>query len=516
MDKFSQNLVILFEQNENTKPWHRRLDRFLYILIFLSSLGVFLETLPIIKADEGLYYFLLVFEDVAMAIFAIELLLELWVIRKLYNKCKNSWERFMLFFYVLIDFLAILPAILFAFGSEHHDYFLTLRLLRLFKAFRHDDSVELVLKAIVVKKDILFKTAIIVMIVTIFLAVVLYEAEHKFEFFTDSVTEEQTKFTDIWTSLTWSFSMFVGDLAGYIESGYIPVTPLGKFVAGILGFLNIAIVVIPTGIIASGFMEVLEDKKIEKQYKVLVEAFRPKYIPVLKTELYERPRTMFTLQNSLYIHQNNLFKIMEAKPGFRLRSVQSDENEKYGDLNLIEFYAYGKLTNYGVRNLGSKSGVTVICPEGLAQKGIGYFAYAISALHQTNLVSNEKFELNSLDLSCDCSFLYNSKYSEDIIVPKSKKGLRKLNPKDVALQEFKNDIWDTKAQSHWIFVADNTESHFTIMPLTENKAQENNFFQWLFDKDLPSYIIRIGQKKLDYYSFYELIGEVSDTLKKMI
>lgn len=515
MNRFQNNLIILFEQNENAKPWHKRLDKFLYILIFLSSLGVFLETLPSIQAHQGFYNSLLIFEDMVMIVFAIELLLELSVSRKLYKRCQNSWERFMLFFYIFIDFLAILPAILFAFGSTHHDYFLTLRLLRLFKAFRHDDSVELVLRAIVVKKDILFKTAIIVLIVTVFLSVVLYEAEHKFEIFTSTNIEEKTKFIDLWTSLTWSFSMFVGDLAGYIESGYIPTTPLGKFVAGVLGFMNIAIVVIPTGIIASGFLEVLEEKKIDTQYKVLVEAFRPKYIPSLQTELYERPRTMLTLQNSLYIHQNNLFKIMESKPGFRLRSVQSDDNEKYGDLNLIEFYAYGELTKYGVKKNDEKNEVTVICPEGLAKKGIGYFTYAISALHKSNLVSNEKFELNSLDLSCDVSFVHNSKYFEDIDLHKSKKALKKINPKDIALQTFKNDILTTNTQHYWIFMSDSKESHFTVTSLTENEAQENSFFQWLFHKNLSSYIIRVSQKKLDNYSFYDLIAEVSETLKKV-
>ncbi|NJO03634.1 MAG: ion transporter [Bacteroidia bacterium] len=412
-------LVRLFEQPEDGPAWQRRIDRALYILILLSSLGVILETLPFVKNRPALYDALLWFENFAMAVFVVELLLLFWVFDRLYANCVNNWERFLLFFYTFIDILAVLPTVLFAFGSQHHDYFLTLRLLRVFKTFRHDDSVEIVLRAIVTKKDILFKTAIIIVITTVFLAVLLYEAENEFELAAQG--SSPTQFTDIWTTITWSFSMFVGDLAGYVESGFMPTSPFGRFIAGVLGFLNIAIVVIPTGIIASGFLEVLEEKKIESQYKILQQAFRPKYNPTLKIALYERPRTVFTLQNALFIHQNNLFRILETKPGFRLRAVQSDANEKYSDTNLVEYYGYGTLTVYGVKRILPNAPATVICPDAFAQKGIGYFAYAISEMFHGNLISNERFLMNSLDIRYDASFLHNPDYHADEVRPVSKK-----------------------------------------------------------------------------------------------
>jgi len=519
MESLRKILVSIFEQPENAPLWHKKVDRFIYFLIILSSLGVILETLNAVKNDALLLNSLYLFEDVAMAIFAVEMLARLLVIKDLYDNCKSNWDRFLLFTYTLIDFLAILPPILFALGSVHHDYFLTLRLLRVFKIFSHDDSVELVLRSLIIKKDVLFKTALIIMIMTVFLAVLLYEAENKFEdVFASTVPlpQEKTKFTDIWISMTWSFSMFVGDLAGYIESGYIPTTSFGRFIAGVLGFLNIAILVIPTGIIASGFLEVLEEKKVTKQYKILVEAFRKKPNDVLKVPLHERPRTMFTLQNALFIHQNNLFKILESKPGFRLRAVQSDDSEKYSDLNLVEYFGYGTLREYGVRRNLKDAPFTMICPDSWASKGIGYFAYAVSELQKSNLISNEKFQRNSLDMQFDASFLVNDLYFNQKELPTQKKALKKTPIKEIALYEFKQDILRLyQNKPVFVFLSADVE-RFNISKINNNSGvQENDLFGWLSQNNIETYKVLVSQNELSNYYFYDLIGEVFEAITNL-
>ena len=512
MQTFLDKLVILFEQPEDGPAWQKRIDRLLYLLIILSSLGVILETLPQIKSQYIIYEALLWFEDFAMLVFVIELLMRLLVIDKLYMNCKDGWERFLVFFYTLIDILAILPAVLFVMASEHHDYFLTFRLLRVFKTFRHDDSVEIVLRAIVIKKDILFKTAIIVVITTVFLAVLLYEAENEFEF--GGQKNNATQFKDIGSSIAWCFSMFVGDLAGYGESGFIPVSPFGRFIAGLLGFLNIAIVVIPTGIIASGFLEVLEEKKIESQYKVLRNAFRPKHNPILNIDLYERPRTVFTLQNALFIHQNNLFRILETKPGFRLRAVQSDNNEKYSDINLVEYYGYGTLTLYGVNRNLRAARATVICPDAFAKKGIGYFAYAVSEGFKCNLISNERFQMNSLDIQYDASFLQNSDYHSREELPQSKRLLQQVSFPKRALFEFKEHITEQSVEGPLlIFLSDENVKHFEIQLLDSSLSHQNDLFAWLNQLNRVTYIITISQARLDNYMFFDLIAEVAHKIK---
>lgn len=516
MEKFKQNLVNFFELAPNMPAWQKRIERGLYLLILLSSLGVLLESFVNVRSNPVLLNALYLFEDFAMLVFSIEVLLCLLIIDRLHRNCQTAWERFMLYFYLLIDIAAVLPAIIFVFLGEHHDYFLTLRLLRIFKVFRHDDSVELVLRAVAIKKDVLLKTALIIFIMTAFLAVLLYEAENQFEF-GEKKPEESTQFVDIYSSLIWCSSMFVGDLAGYIESGFMPTTPVGRFVAGVLGFLNIAILVIPTGIIASGFLEVLEEKKIERQHNTLKKAFRPKYNDYLKRAVFERPRTMLTLQNTLYIHENNLFRILESKPGFRLRAVQSDDREKYGDLNLVEFFGYGELTSYGVRRGEQNCQQLFICPDALAKQGIGYAAYIISDLLDAQLISNELFEAEALNPNADGNLLHNSQYFEEITLPTKTRLLKKIPNVEIALHDFKADIRNARA-SRGIFVvlSDEEVAKFSIERDAEVRNSPNDLWTWLAQTqaETPRYLLRINQKALNHYQFYELLQEVAQAIEK--
>ncbi|MCS6820245.1 MAG: ion transporter [Microscillaceae bacterium] len=521
MKPWQKHLVLLFEQNPQTPTIYKRIDTAIYLLILLSGAGVILETLPYVKANPRLLSLLHNFENIAMTIFITEVLLLFSVIHILYKNCQTSWERFMLFFYLLIDIAAILPAILFALGSEHHDAFLTLRLLRLFKIFRHDDSVEIVLRAVIVKKDILLKTALIILISTIFLAVLLYEAENKFEFEFNQVDsqEEKTKFTDLWTALVWCFSMFVGDLAGFMESGFYPITPLGKVIAGIIGFLNVAIVIIPTGIIASGFLEVLEEKKIDKHYEILKEAFRPKYNAALQIEIHERPRTLLTLQNALYLHENVIFRILETKPGFRMRAVQSDADEKYGDVNLVEYYGYGTLTNYGVKRVFTNSDKIIICPDSFAHKGIGYFSYAVSELQQTSLVSNELFQTNSLSQAYDASFWQNPLYKQEITLPRERKLLKKIPKSTIALHDFKRDISQIAQEKRvkiFVFTSESIETDYQILPIQKlSDTASSDLLAWLITLSREILWVKISAKRLDSYLFYDTIKEVAVALNHL-
>ncbi len=43
-----------------------------------------------------------------------------------------------------------------------------------------------------------------------------------------------------------------------------PVTPLGKFLSGVIAFLGIGVFALPTGILASGFVEELKKRHTKK------------------------------------------------------------------------------------------------------------------------------------------------------------------------------------------------------------------------------------------------------------
>jgi voltage-gated potassium channel len=519
LETFRKKLVELFDLNPIEDPLLRQIERTFYVLILVSTVAVILETFPHI--DARFNFSLEVLESFVTIIFLIELILRLWTLKEVFGQHPTRWDRFLILFYLFIDALAVVPALVFALLGNHHDYFLTFRLLRMFKAFRHDHSVELVLKAILRKRQELLRSAILVLISAVFLSVVLYEAEHNFELGDPkklAKLEQKTPFKDIYSTLTWTFSFFVGDPAGYQENDMSPITPTGRGVAMLIGLLNIAVLVIPTAIIASGFIEAVEEEQLTSSYSRLKEAFRPKYNEVLEIPVYERPRTVMTVQNALNIYENQLYKIVALQDGFRVRSVQSAEDEKYNDTNLLEFFGYGRLTPYGVHMPQETPGFKslVVCPRSESQVGIGYFAYCTAALLQKPLLSNERFQKHALAANLDMDF-----WDTDYLVEPppglrpSSKEYRKLPIKTRALFAFKKDIRHYIAQgiSRVVIIDYSTElgeQPFAIEPCFDDPRP---LAVWLRSQNLLVTKLLVNVKTLEQYSYLRYIREASEALR---
>jgi voltage-gated potassium channel len=69
------------------------------------------------------------------------------------------------------------------------------------------------------------------------------------------------KFPNIFASIWWA-------VATMTTSGYgdvYPITTLGKIISGIVAFLGIGLIALPTGIISAGFIEKINKSKDEKK-----------------------------------------------------------------------------------------------------------------------------------------------------------------------------------------------------------------------------------------------------------
>jgi voltage-gated potassium channel len=501
----------IFDLNPKQTPIVRRIDNFIYVIILLSTLVVTLETIVPMEYLPNLQ----TFETVVTLIFVAELLFKLSVINVLFARHQKLWERVLLLAYLLIDVAAVVPPIIFLFNEGgHHDYFLTLRLLRIFKAFQHDHSIELILRAVIKKRTELIKSALVVVVVTVFLSVLLYEVENDFEF-GDGIKKSSIK--DIFTAMAWAFAVFVDDATGDIDGGLSPITSLGKLIAAMIGLLKIGIVVIPTGIIATGFMEVIEENKLHLQYQILKEAFRKKMNEVLGLAVFERPRTLFTLRDALFIHENSMFSILETTKGFRVRAVQSDEQGKYVDTNLIEHYAYQDLTIYGGKIDRENGKHLLISPNSDADVGIGYFSYCLSELLHADLISNELYQKNSLNLKYDFDFLNNELYWKNEHLEMSKNTLKKLPLKHQAIFQFKEDILKLKAYQHIVILESSpiTNEDFDIQKMDIGTCQ-HQLLMWLCSNSENVFSIKVRQKLLENYTYYECVKKLSEEIKILI
>ncbi|TAH21142.1 MAG: ion transporter [Cytophagales bacterium] len=501
----------IFDLNPKVSSFARGIDNFIYVIILVSTLVVTLETIVPIEYIPNLQ----AFETIVTIIFVSELLFKLSVIDILFARHQHLWERVLLVAYLLIDIAAVVPPIIFLFNKgAHHDYFLTLRLLRIFKAFQHDHSIELILRAVIRKRTELIKSALVVVVVTIFMSVLLYEVENDFEFGGAQASKSTIK--DIFSALTWAFAIFVDDATGHIDAGLTPITSLGKLIAAFIGLLKIGIVVIPTGIIATGFMEVIEENKLKNKHDILKEAFRKKFNDVLQIEVFERPRTIFTLRDALFINEHQIFNILENNQGFRVRAVQSDEQEKYVDTNLIEHYAYQELPLYGAKIDRENGKHLIISPNSNADVGIGYFSYCLSEMLQADLISNELYQKNSLSLRYDFDFLNNDLYWKNEHSEMKKSQFAKLPIKQQAIFRFKEDILKLKEYQHILIVeAALIENDFEIEKMNISTCT-HQLMMWLCSHSENVFSVKVKQKVLENYSYFDSVKKLSDEVKVLI
>ena len=244
---------------EATDPSERRtqlVNRFLFLVIIISVLGVILETV----GDLYLRYDTIfsAIELAAVAIFMVEYILRIWscTISSRYRHPIMGRLRFAFRPMLIIDLLAILPTLLFIIDAN----FVAIRMLRLFrwlriaKLTRHLDAMIALQKAIIKKRGELSVLLGFLGCLLVMSATVIYYAEH------DAQPEV---FSSIPSSMWWSVATLT--TVGYGDA--YPVTVLGKIVASFIAILGIGMFALPAGILGSSFMEEFAERKSQQQEK---------------------------------------------------------------------------------------------------------------------------------------------------------------------------------------------------------------------------------------------------------
>ena len=127
----------------------------------------------------------------------------------------------------------------------------TLRVLRVFKAIRYSNNVQMILGVFRRTKESLLIVCGIAGIYTLISALVIFNVEpDTFETFFDAV---------YWATVSLT-TMGYGDI--------YPISVAGRIVTMISSFMGIAIVALPAGIITSGMMEEINNKKNGKGEKL--------------------------------------------------------------------------------------------------------------------------------------------------------------------------------------------------------------------------------------------------------
>ena len=273
MKNVQYKIGLILNDDTSETPIKKRVGLLILFLILISSIEVILES--IVSLDLK-YHQLFIITDVVLSIlFSIEYILRIWTFR-IEGATPNLKQRIshIFSFYMLIDFISVLPFFLSIFMSSGFGFLRIIRILRLFRLMkfaRYMKSQNLVVNAIKNKGKELVLSMQVVLFLTVILSAIVYHIEN---------TVQPDNFGDIVDAFVWSLSKFIGGVGGYGD--FEPITFWGQVMATIVGLLGIALFAVPAGIIGAGFVEEIEsikaDEDLVQKNKRLLDAFNFEHI----------------------------------------------------------------------------------------------------------------------------------------------------------------------------------------------------------------------------------------------
>ncbi len=228
----------------------KHINRFLIVLILLNVIAVILESDNAINQQYTLQFTL--FNIFSVFIFSIEYLIRVWVCIE--NKAINHHSSFKTRLYyvispiAIIDLIAIAPFYLSCFIIIDLRYLRLLRVLRLLKLSHYFKDFNIFLTVLVKELKNIAAAIMVMMFLIIIAASLMYSLESK---------AQPEVFGNILHSLWWAVVTMT--TVGYGD--VTPVTTLGKVVATVIMLIGVALVALPTAILAAGFSEELRERK---------------------------------------------------------------------------------------------------------------------------------------------------------------------------------------------------------------------------------------------------------------
>ena len=217
--------------------------------IFMIAISV----IPLLYREQS--PILLRLEIIAVIFFALDYIFRFITADfKLSNKSKATAFLIYPFTpYAIIDLLSILPSLTFVNQSLRLFRLLrlsrSLRVFRTFKLFRYSKSFDLLLRAINKQKEPLMLVGGMIISYIFIAALLVFNLE----------PETFSTFLD---ALNWSTSSLTTVTYGDIY----PMSTLGQLISMLSNVLGVVIIALPTSIITAGYIEELEEIKINKKH----------------------------------------------------------------------------------------------------------------------------------------------------------------------------------------------------------------------------------------------------------
>jgi voltage-gated potassium channel len=250
----AKNRVHQILSGATSDPLSRAVSFGLIGLIILNVLAVMAESVASIRANYGGQ--LTTFEVISLTIFVTEYLLRIWScpVDPEYRHPLTGRIRFALTPLAIIDLLAVLPSLLFWTGVDLR--FLRVlrmaRLVRLAKLGRYSRALQTIWQVVRGKREELVMAVMLMTMILVVAASLMYMAENE---------AQPEAFSSIPATLWWGIMTLT--TVGYGD--VYPITSLGKLTAAVIAVAGIGLFALPAGIVGSAFVELREQKKVERQ-----------------------------------------------------------------------------------------------------------------------------------------------------------------------------------------------------------------------------------------------------------
>jgi voltage-gated potassium channel len=219
-------------------------DRLLVVLIIVNLVSVALESMPELAARHAAWFDAI--ELASLVVFTVEYGLRIWVaVEHRPYRHQSAWRArwsYLKSAAGIVDLLAILPfwfALLFPADLRA---ILVIRAIRFLKIARYSPAMRSLLDVIYRERRALFGCVVILVGATFIAASLMHLAEGR---------AQPEKLGTIPDAMWWAI-VTLGTI-GYGD--VVPVTMVGKLIAGVTIFMGLIMVALPVGIIASGFAE---------------------------------------------------------------------------------------------------------------------------------------------------------------------------------------------------------------------------------------------------------------------
>ncbi len=235
-------------------------DTFIITLIGINVLLVIIETEP---TTSGYKTWFELCEAISTIIFSVEYVLRLWIapLDPRFQERIKGRARYAATPMALVDFVAIAP--FFLIFLESLDLRIArairlMRLLRILKIGRYAHAIRTLSNTVNRKKEELAITTFVSSMVLVLTSSAMYFVEHGAD------PNNPDHFRSIPETMWWAVVTLTS--VGYGDM--YPITPLGMVVGAIVCTIGVLLVALPTGILASGFLEEMREQQRGKDSDV--------------------------------------------------------------------------------------------------------------------------------------------------------------------------------------------------------------------------------------------------------